>query len=30
LKKICCEKSAEAILAEETSHQREVEDSQTR
>jgi len=30
LKKICCEKSAEAILAEETSHHREVEDSQTR
>ena len=29
LKKICCEKSAEAILAEETSHQREVEDSHT-
>jgi hypothetical protein len=29
LKKIYCEKSAEAILAEETSHQREVEDSQT-
>ena len=29
LKKIYCEKSAEAILAEETSHQRKVEDSQT-
>ncbi|WP_298196871.1 hypothetical protein [Desulfosporosinus sp.] len=29
LKKIYCEKSAEAIVAEGTSHQREVEDSQT-
>ena len=29
LKKIYCEKSAEAILADETSHHREVEDSQT-
>ena len=29
LKKICCEKSAEAILAEETSHHRKVEDSQS-
>ena len=29
LKKIYCEKSAEAILAIETSHHREVEDSQT-
>lgn len=29
LKKIYCEKSAEAIVAEETSHHREMEDSQT-
>lgn len=29
LKKIYCEKSAEAIVAEETSHHRELEDSQT-
>jgi hypothetical protein len=29
LKKIYCEKSAEAIVAEETSHHRKVEDSQT-
>jgi hypothetical protein len=29
LKKIYCEKSAEAIVAKETSHHREVEDSQT-
>lgn len=29
LKKISCEKSAEAIVAKETSHQRKVEDSQT-
>jgi hypothetical protein len=27
LKKICCEKSAEAIVTVETSHHREVEDS---
>lgn len=29
LKKIYCEKSAEAILAEETSHHRKMEASQT-